>query len=421
MKTHFEELAQPYLIRIVEEDKEAIAKEINKIWAERKDHIIIDGFRKGKVPQDLAEKQMGFTTLYKTYFDKMIMDAIEDVNKENDITVMDLQQVVPEKLDRTGIVMQAIVYLKPGIKELDYSNVKATKLPVEVTDQEVDQHIETLRNQQALIAPITDRGVEFEDILVMSFTGYLNGKPFKGGQASNQSVLLKQTSFIPGFGEQVIGMKAGEIKTITVKFPENYHAADLAGKEATFDIVVHELKTKHLPQLDDDFATTNNATNMEQMKENIKLAIVQEKQKSNQAKIETEICLELVNRAKIEPIPQTMVQKRLDNLLSQEANNAGQKPDEYLSQRNIDRNMFDRAYYNLAVRDLKIQIVLDYVAVKENLTATQEEKEKYLLDEAERTGYMIDQLKKLVNDDQIMVQLRMRKAYDYLLASAIYE
>lgn len=425
MKVTLEELAQPFLIRIVEEDKEAIGAKVNEIWEAKKDSIMMDGFRKGKVPQALAEKTQGFEKLYRPYIDELITTAIENVNKQHNVTVMDLQQIYPEKLDKTGIVMQAVAYLKPSVVELYYHDLTATKQDSEATESEIDAQIEALREQNALVVPVTDRTVQFGDTVVMSYTGSqkdANGKlvPFAGGSASRQTVVLHEGSFIPGFGEQVVGMGMDESKTFTVVFPENYHATHLAGKEATFDLTVHEIKMRNLPSLDDEFAQIYNKTTFGDLKASIAESIKERKQAFNQTKTETEICLELVRRAKINPLPQIMVQKRLDTLLAQEAGNVGMSPEEYLKQRKLDRATFDRGYYNVALRDLKVQLVLDYIATKENLEATAEELASYVSSEADRLGYTVEQIGTMATMDQLNAQVRLRKAYDYLLSVVTY-
>lgn len=425
MKVTLEELAQPYLIRIIEEDKEAIASNVAELWNAQKDSIVLDGFRKGKVPQDVAEKQYGFENLYRKYVDKLITDAINDVNQQNDVTVMDLQQVIPEQLNKDGIVMQAVAYLKPSIEKLDYSNLKVTKQDDQASEQEVDGQLQAMREQQAIVSPVEDRAAAFEDIVVVSYTGYQKSDdgsfvPFKGGAASNQQLTLLKTSFIPGFGEEIVGMMPGESKSFEVTFPAEYHAKQLAGAETKFDLTLHEVKQKHLPDLDDEFAKTAGKETFEELKQSVADQISERKKQFNQSKAETEICLELVRRAQVSPIPQTMIQKRVGTILEQQAAGVGLSSEDYLKQRKIERATFEQSNYHVAIRDLKVQLILDYVATQENLDPTAEEREEYIASEAERLGYTKEEVGKLATTDQIDAQVRLRKAYDYLLANATY-
>jgi trigger factor len=420
MKVTLEELAQPYLIRIIEEDKETIAQKLQKVWDTKKDSIMLDGFRKGKVPQGIAEKTQGFQNLYREYLDEVISTAVERINAENNVTVVDLQQVVPEKLDKNGIVMQAVAYLKPAVVELDYSNVKVEKRSTETTEEEVMSQITQLQNQNALLAPVSDRGVQFGDIIVVSYVGSVDGTPFQGGTATRQQFVLLESSFIPGFGQAILDMRTDETKTFEVTFPEDYHATALAGKQASFDLTIHEIKVKNLPDLDDDFAITCGYANYEAMKEETKTSINSRKAEHVKSQTETDICLELIRRAKISALPQTMVQKRLTNLLQQELNTYGLSEQDYFKQRKINRETFDSAYYSIATRDLKIQLVLDYVANKEGLVVSDSEREQYVSEESARLGYTTEQVYKMITVDQIDSQVKLRKAYDYLLANVTY-
>jgi len=420
MKVSLEQMAQPFLIRIIEEDKDVIASKLGAIWSAKKDAITLEGFRKGKVPQNIAENKFGFQALYKDYIDEVITTAIAKINTDNSVTVVDLQQVVPEKLDKEGIVMQAVAYLKPVVLSLDYNNIPVTKPDADVSDQELTTQMNEYREQNALVVPITDRGVQYGDLLVVSYIGSIGGVPFQGGTATRQQIQLNEGSFIPGFGEQILGMNAGETKTFSVTFPEQYQATQLAGKESSFDITVHEVKVKKLPDLDDDLAITCGFTTLDDMKQKVSEGLSARKAQYAQSKTETEICLELVRRATIAPLPATMVQKRLMGILQQEASQSGMSEKDYLKARNVDQNAFDRAYYQLAVRDLKIQLVLDYVASAEALTVSEDERNAYVTSEADRLGYTVDQVKGMTSQDQLDSQVKLRKAYDLLLTKVTH-
>jgi trigger factor len=420
MKVVLEELAQPYLIRIIEDNKDAITERLDQVWNTKKNSIVLDGFRKGHVPQNIAEKSYGFQTLYKEYIDEVVSTAIARINAENNVTVIDLQQVIPEKLDKQGIVMQAVAYLKPSVASLDYSNVEIVRLDSEVTEQEVNMQLMQLQEQNATLVPIVDRPVAYGDLIVISYVGSMGGVPFPGGTATRQQVPFTSTSFIAGFGEAVVGMTPGESKEFNVTFPTEYHAKNLAGKEATFDLTVHEIKVKSLPSLDDEFAVTCGFSSFEELNNKTRGDIQTKKLAYNKSKMETEICLELLQRAKMSPIPQTMIQRRLTNLLQQELNTYGITEQEYLKQRNLDKNDFERAYYQVALRDIKIQLILDYIATAEDLQITEEEQAQYLKEESERLGYTIDQISTMVTTEQLTSQVKLRKAYDYLLTNARY-
>lgn len=421
MKVVLEQMAQPYLLRIIEEDKKQISSKIQSLWDSKKDDIVFAGFRKGKVPQNIAESKLGFENLYKEYLDELIIDAIREASTTESITVVDIQQIVPEKLDKDSIIMQVVTYLRPEVSSLDFTNIKLKSYSDEVDNEEIEAQLELLKQQHAVIRPISNRGVQFGDMVVLSYVGSLNGIPFQGGAATQQQLTLTSTSFIPGFGEAIVDMTPNESKSFEVVFPENYHATHLAGQKATFDLTVHEIRVKETPNFDESFATSCGFSSVEEMKTEVANSIKLRKLELNKAKYETEICLELLKRAKIQPIPQTMIQKRLTFLLQNEAATAQLSVDDYLSRRKIDKDTFDKTYYYTALRDIKVQLILDYVATQARLTASKEETESYLQHEASKVNLSLEDARARVSQDQLEAQVRLRKAYDFLLAHAIYE
>ena len=424
MKALFEELAKPYLVRIIEDNPETIKEKTGEIWNKRKDEIIMDGFRKGKVPQDLVEKKEGFQNLYREYIESLVKTCIEKAGKENNVIIGDIDQIIPEQINKEMISLQAVVYLKPEVRELDYSNVEVKKPTTEITEQDLDAQIDHLRQQQALLVPVTDRGVMIGDTIVLSFEGSLqdsNGQwvPFKGGSVTRQRTDLTEGAFIAGFGEAIVGMNQNETKTFQVTFPTDYHAAHLAGKLAQFDLTAHEVFVKNLPS-DEDLAATHKQENLEQLRNVIKMSIEKTKNDQDRSQIEHAICMKLLDRANISPIPAIMVQKRLQTMLQQQLSSTGLTRTQYFQKNNMNEQLFERSYYNTAKRDLMIQLILDHIAATENFVVTDESRDQYVSDEAIRLGYTVEQLKRIVSQEQTDSQLKMKLAYDYLLANATY-
>lgn len=420
MKVLLEEMAKPFLIRIIEEDKDAITKRLDGIWATKKDEIVLDGFRKGKVPQAIAEKTLGFQTLYKDYIDELILKALNRLSLESEVTVVDIQQVVPEKLDKNGIIMQAVGYLKPEVLELDYTNLEVKKLSDSPTSKEIEDQILLLQEQTSSLEPVNDRGVEWNDHLTISFVGSLDGVPFQGGSASNHQVQLLKTSFIPGFGEKILGLKKNESISFPIKFPENYHAANLAGKDTVFDLTVHEIKTKKTLDSKLLLASHFGFETEEDFVDEVAKSLENKKREHNQSKTETEIVLKLLERAKIAPIPSSMVHKRVGQILASEAAKANLTTEEYLKKRNLDEGTFEHLNYHIALRDLKVQLILDYIAIKEKFLVSEEERETFLSEESKKVGYSVEQLKRAYSSEQLDIQIKLRKSYDFLLERANY-
>lgn len=421
MKVMLEQMAQPYLLRIIEEDKEQIATKLQSLWDSKKEEITFAGFRKGKVPQNIAESKLGFENLYKEYLDELVINAVNETNTTQNVTVVDIQQIVPEKLDKDSIIMQVVTYLKPQVESLNFSNINLKSYSDVPETEEVDAQFELLQQQNAIVRPVVDRGVQFGDMITISYVGSLNGVPFQGGTASQQQLLLTEASFIPGFGESILGMTPNQNKTFEVVFPENYQATHLAGQRASFDLTLHEIKTKEVPKLSDDFAVSCGFISLAEMRVEITKALKERKQSLNRAKYETEICLELLKRAEIQPIPQTMIQKRLAFLLQSEAASMSLSPEDYLARHKMDKDTFDRTYYYAALRDIKVQLILDFVASRVGISVSQNEVDSYLEFEAAKVNLSLEEAKKRVSPDQLEAQVRLRKAYDYLLDQATYQ
>lgn len=419
MKVFLEEMAQPYLLRVVQENKDEIEKRTLELWHLKKEELELDGFRKGKVPQNVAEAKFGFQNLYNEYINELILQAVQRTTLEHNETVVDLQQVYPEKISKEGIVMQAIAYLKPKIS-VDYSNIEVEKQHTTVTDADIDAEIETNRAAQALSVPIVDRGLEFGDSVTLSFTGYLDGVPFKGGSVSRQQLTLSSTQFIPGFAEQILGMMPETSKTIQVTFPEDYSATHLAGKLTTFDITVHEFSRRELPALDDEFAKTCGYDSLELLRTGTRTELENRQLESIRAQTESLIITQLLSRAEVAPIPQSMVKRYLDQMLQQQLNQLNVSEKDYFAKTNSDRDKFDQTYYHIAKRDIKVQLILDNIALKENFTVSDQEYEDYMSTEASRYGYSVEQLKQAVTREQAEGRVKMRKAYDFLLATVQY-
>jgi trigger factor len=355
--------------------------------------------------------------LYKEYIDQLVANAVENVGLENNVTVADMQQLHAEQLSKNGIVLRAIVYMKPQVQELDYSNIKLQHHNQTPSQQEVDQVVEGYRNKNALIVPITDRGVQFDDIVNISFEGKIDGIPFPNGSLVKRDLPFTKGGFIQDFEDQVLNMNPGEFKTFEATFPETYNVDYLAGKKTTFDVTIHEIKKRHLPEVDDDFAKTCGFDSVELLRQEISSKLSARKKEEQRSQAETQVCLELLNRAKISPVPTTMIQKRLATMLQQEVSNHKTTEEQYLKQRNIDREQFNKLYEKHAERDLKIQLVLEFVANKQNLEITQDDIEKYLSEESVRLNMPIESLR-LIPMIQIEAQLKMRKAYEYLISTA---
>jgi len=419
MKILLEDMAQPYLLRIIEEDKEAIKNRTTSIWESKRDDIMLEGFRKGHVPQHVAEGKFGFSTLYESYVNQLILDSIEKVRSEQGKTVVDLQQVYPEKLSKEGIVLQAIAYLKPSV-EVDYTYLQVERKDTSSSAEEVAKELASMQESASVLVPVVDRGLNFGDTVIMSFAGSINGVPFDGGTASNQRITLQTNSFIPGFSEQLLGLNSGESATISVTFPTDYRVSGLAGQNAQFDVSIHEIYTRQIPELNDDFAKEQNHSSLAELAAKVEQDIVARKAEVTRAETESVLVTQLLSKAAISPIPQTMIERYLNQMLQQQLAGVNMTEEQFFKKANSSKEQFNQTYYHIAKRDIKVQLILDYIAAKENFVVSSEERDAYLASEAARLGLAVSSLVDMTTTEQIDSRVKMRKAYDYLLENAVY-
>lgn len=420
MKTTLEQMAQPYLIRVIEEDKQAIADHINKIWDQKKQTFFLDGFRKGKVPQDIAEKTEGFTNLYQSYLNDLIEQGLSKAGEENKVEITEVQQVIPERIGKDLIVMQVVAYLRPQVVSLDYSDVETEKLDDVATDHEVNSQLEIYQQQNVLLSPIEHRGVEFGDIVTISFAGSLDGVPLKEATAPSYTTPkpLAVGDFISDFETNLLGLEVGKSVTFNATFPDDYQAEHLRSKTIEFNLSVKNLQKQNVPDLT-EIAEILNVDSEQGLRDQVSTEISKKKAENNKGRIETAICLELVRRAEVSPIPHSMIERRLTSLLQQQATNVNMTVEKYLEARKIEKVEFDNQNHAVATRDIKIQLILDYIANDQDLQPTEQEKTEYIVEEAARLRITEDYSKQQ-QEKQKYSQLKMKKAYDYLVNNVKY-
>jgi len=217
--------------------------------------VQLPGFRKGRVPRPIFEKRFGVEVLYQDALDIVLPDAYAKAVEESGIEPVAQPEIDIDEIERgKDLVFTATVVVKPEVKLGQYKGLEVTKVDTEVTEDEVNAELEALQKRYAELVVKEDEPAEKGDTVVIDFEGFVDGEAFEGGKSENYSLELGSNSFIPGFEDQLVGVKAGEEKEVNVTFPEDYHAEDLAGKDAVFKVKVHEVKSLELPELDDDFA-----------------------------------------------------------------------------------------------------------------------------------------------------------------------
>ena len=291
-------------------DVDTINKGIDEAFVETRKKITVPGFRKGRVPRQIFNQMYGEESLYQDALNKVLPDAYNEAVKETNIQPVDQPKIDIKSMEKgQPWVLTAEVDVMPEVKLGEYKGMEVPAQDTTVTDADVDDALETKRQQQAELVLKEDKPAEKGDTVVIDYKGSVDGEEFDGGSAENYSLELGSGSFIPGFEDQLIGHNADEDVDVNVTFPEDYHAKNLAGKDALFKVKIHEIKEKQLPELDDDFAkdVDEDVDTLAELKEKTKKQLQEEKDNQAKAAIEDAAINKAVANAEIQDIPQAML------------------------------------------------------------------------------------------------------------------
>ncbi len=384
--------------------------------------IQIPGFRKGKIPRKIFEKRFGVESLYQDAVDIVLPEAYVQAIDEAGIEPIAQPDVDIEKIEQgEPLIFTAKVEVKPEVTLGDYKGLEVEEESVEVTDEDVDHELEHQREHQAELVVKEEGTVEQGDTVVMDFEGFLDGEAFEGGKGENHSLEIGSGQFIPGFEEQLVGKAADEETEIEITFPEDYHAEDLAGKQATFQVKIHDIKFKELPELDDEFAkdVDEEVETLDELKEKKKAELeTQKKQAADNQKRETLIG-KASDNAQVD-VPDAMVDTELEQMLrefEQRLQGQGMTLEMYTQFSGQDKDALKEQMKDDAAKRVKTNLTLEAIVNAENIDATDEDVNSELEKMASMYGTDVDQLKQMLggNAEAIKEDLKMRKAIDFLV------
>lgn len=408
----------------IEVPYEEFDKAVDQAYKKNKNKINVPGFRKGKVPRQIVEKMYGKDVFFEDAANIIIPDAYSKAYDECEEEIVSSPKidVVQMEVDKP-FIFTAEVALNPSVKLGKYKGVKVDKLDTEVTEEDVDEQIEQERNRQARIVTVEGRAIKEGDTAVIDFEGFVDGEAFEGGKGENYSLEIGSHSFIAGFEEQLIGKNTGEECEVSVTFPEDYHAEDLAGKPAVFKCKIHEVKEKQLPELDEDFADDAGFDSVEEYKEDVKKKLAEKKEKESKEQKEDAVIDAIIEESEMD-IPEAMIetqQRQLIDEFAQQLSMQGLSLDQYFMFTGMNRDMMMEQTKPRAEKKIKARLVLEAVADAEKMEVTEEEYENELKDMAESYKMEVDKLKDiLVEADERMIKkdLRIKKAIDFVVANA---
>lgn len=403
-------------------DGDTFKDAVTKAYLKQRKNITIPGFRKGKAPRAFIEKYYGEGVFYEDALEAIYPDAvasaIEEAKLEPVDTPYDLE--IPE-MGNDGVTMKFKVTVKPEVELGEYKGLKATKKSTKVTADEVKAELARMQEQNSTVSDVDDRAVKKNDIVVIDFEGFVDGKAFEGGKAEKYELTIGSNQFIPGFEDQIIGHKIGDEFDVNVKFPEDYQA-DLASKDAVFKIKLHGIKVKDVPALDDEFAKdVSEFDTLDELKKDIKKQLEKRKNDDAENELHNTLLEEVAKGIKAE-IPEAMIEKTIDddvNEYSYRLQSQGLKLETYLKYTGMDMKGFREGFKERAETQVRLNLALEKIIEKEKIEVTEEDIEAEYKKYADAYNMDVDTIKKAVSAESLKPELASRKAIDLIVDSAV--
>ncbi len=429
MKVNVEKIEKNFVALEVEIEPAKMEEALDKAYKKVAKKVTIPGFRKGKAPRVLVERHVGKEYLKEEALDFLVPEAYFEAVRESGIEPIDKPKVdIVQVEENKPVIFKATVEVKPEVKLGQYTGLKIKKQESEVTAEEVQAELEKLRMRHAQLVNIEEGPAQQGDITVIDFEGFLDGVAFPGGTGTDYSLELGSGAFIPGFEDQLVGAKVGETREVNVTFPKDYHSPELAGKDAKFRVEIKAIKRKELADLDDEFAKdVSEFETLQELKDNIlnRLKEAAERQADNRMK--DELVDQAVENAEVE-VPEIMIQQKIDSMLqsfTQRLRMQGLQLDDYLKYSNTNLEAIRKDYRPAAEKAVKIDLVLEAIAAKENITATDEDIDAKVAEMAARynsePGVFKQWLENGGNLEPLRKSIVIDKTVDFLQEKAVIE
>lgn len=407
----------------IEISKEDFSKAVDKAYRKNIKKISIPGFRRGKAPRAFVEKYYGENIFYEDAINSIYPEAVEEAVKEanleviNDKVDFDIVEIGKDK----GLTFKVALTVKPEVNIQNYKGIEIKAKPVEVTEEEISKELEKQREKSARFIEVADRAAKDGDIVVIDFKGSVDGVAFDGGEGTNHSLKLGSKQFIEGFEEQIVGHKKDEDFSINVKFPEDYDAKDLAGKEAVFEIKLHEIKEKELPELDDEFVKDiSEFDTLKEYKEDVKAKLLESKETESKNDIDNQI-IDKVNGLLEAEIPEAMFENKVNediNDFARRLQSQGLDMKTYMQYTGLDNEKFKKEFRPMAERQVKLRLALEKISELEKLEPTAQEIENKYKEYAENYKMDVEKIRTFIPEKDIKMDLSCEKAIDFLRENA---
>ncbi|MBN6887900.1 trigger factor [Cytobacillus horneckiae] len=425
MSAKFEKLEGNQGVLTIEVDAEKLNEGLDAAFKKVVKQVNVPGFRKGKMPRSLFEKRFGIESLYQDAVDILLPEAYSNAIDETGIEPVDRPEIDVEQIEKgKALIFKATVTVKPEVQLGDYKGIEVEKFETEVTDEDVQNELTSMQEKQAELVVKEEGKAENGDTVVIDFEGFVDGEAFEGGKGDNFSLELGSGQFIPGFEEELIGIAAGESKDVNVTFPEEYHAAELAGKAAIFKTTVHEIKGKELPALDDEFAkdVDEEVETLDALKEKIKNQLVDSKKHEAEHHVRDTVVEKAAENSTID-IPSAMVDTELDRMMQefeQRLQMQGMNLELYFQFSGQDEAALRDQMKADAEKRVRINLTLEAIAKAENIEVSEDEVNEELNKMAEMYNMTADNIKMALGGslDGLNSDIKAKKAIDLLVENS---
>ncbi|PAE24098.1 MULTISPECIES: trigger factor [Bacillaceae] len=424
MSAKYEKLEGNRGVLTIEVDAEKVTEGLDAAFKKVVKQVNVPGFRKGKMPRGMFEKRFGVESLYQDAVDYLLPEAYANAIDETGIEPVDRPEIDVEQIEKgKSLIFKATVTVKPEVKLGEYKGLEVKPLETSVTEEDVNNELTSLQERQAELAVKEEGKAENGDTVVMDFEGFVDGEAFEGGKAENYSLELGSGQFIPGFEEQLIGTAAGESKDVEVSFPEEYHAAELAGKPATFKVTLHEIKTKQLPELDDEFAkdADEEVETLDALKEKIKTRLEESKKHEAEHHVRDTVVEAAAANAEME-IPAAMVDTEVNRMMQefeQRLQMQGMNLELYFQFSGQDEAALREQMKEEAEKRVRVNLTLEAIAKAENIEVSDEEVSEELNKMTEMYNMSAEQITQALGSlEGLKADLQIKKAVDFLVENS---
>ena len=424
MSVQVENLEKNMAKLTIEVPAEELEKAIEAAYRKQKNQISVPGFRKGKVPRAMIEKMYGVEVFYEDAANALMQKNYPSAVEESGVDIVSRPNIEVVQIEKgKPFIYTAEVAVRPEVTLGKYMGVTVTKIDTSVSDDEVNEALEQQRNNNARTINVTDRAVAVGDTAVIDFEGFVDGVAFEGGKGENHPLEIGSHTFIDTFEDQLVGKNAGDEVEVNVTFPEQYQAADLAGKPATFKVKINEIKAKELPELDDEFAQdVSEFDTLAEYKESLKKNLQEKKENEAKRTKEDEAVQKIIDKSKMD-IPEAMIDTQCETMIEEFAQRiaqSGLSMDQYLQFSGLTVDALKEQVRPEALSRIQSSLVLEQIAKEENIEVSDEEVDAEIEKMAASYGMEADKLKEYMGDaekDSMKKDLAITKAVDLVMAN----